>query len=285
MGKNSVNYVYYLCLIDWHKILTNEEMHNFKKVIKNLDKSPENNESSDEDWIKIKLEWENDDDLKKIISESDLGFYHSRLIFSLKLTKAPKTVTETRKIRIKLEKKIRAFFQNELIKEIKKITKDVNGMLIFIYPIFELYRKEKFWDFERKRPYSLPTTCFFTKLNDRKKKYVKMRISGAKIITMDMSIWLFEILVNIVFHEGLYRQTREKNLKLQQSEEKIYGGLENRLEDFASKLMTIFHQYSSAYSVGRIQRIAVGVSIISLILGGIGVGLGIIGFILGIKQI
>lgn len=235
-------------------------MHKFKETIAKLDKSPKSNESLSEDWTKINLEWENDINLKNILTKSNLGFYHSRLIFWLKLKEAPKTVTKIRRIRVKLENKIKEFCQNEIIKEIKEINKETKGPLIFIYPIFELYREDRFWSLERKRPYSLPTTCFFTKLDDRESKDVEMRISGAKIITMDMSNWFFEILVNIVFHEGLYRQTRDKKLKIRHLKKDIYVGLENRLEDFASKLMTIFHQYSTAYSRREIQKTALRIS-------------------------
>lgn len=260
MEKNSGNNIYYLCLINWHRILTDKEMDEFKEAIERLDKSPRITESTSEDWTKIKLEWENDDNLNDILSESTLGFYHSRLIFWLKLKNAPKTITKIRRIRIKLEDKIKEFCQNEIIKEIEKINKETKGPLIFIYPIFELNREEQFWTIERKRPFSLPTTCFFTKLDDIESNYVEMRISGAKIISMDMSDWFFEILVNIVFHEGLYRQTRDKKLKIRHLKEDIYGGLENRLEDFASKLMTIFHQYSTTYSGREIQETSLQIS-------------------------
>ena len=82
-----------------------------------------------------------------------------------------------------------------------------------------------------------------------------------------MSKWFFETLVNIVFHEGLYRQTRDKKLIRKYGNKKIYRNLENRLEDFASSLMTIFHQYSSDYSRHKIQKIALIASITGLILG------------------
>ncbi len=266
MKKDKGNYVYYLCLINWHKILKKDEIKDFKEEIKKLDRSTESIQLPSEDWTKIKLEWEKGDNLKDMLSKSDLGFYHSRLIFRFKLKKAPITVTETRNVRIKLENKISEFCKNEIIKAIKKILKNAKGLLIFIYPIFELHRKEEFWDYKKKRPYSLPTTCFFAELDDIEGKDVKMRISGAKIITMDMSNWFFDKLVNIVFHEGLYRQTRDDKLNPQQSEESIYCGLENRLEDFAGTLMTIFHQYSTAEARRRIQKISVGISIFSLII-------------------
>jgi len=267
LGKNRVNYVYYLCLIHWQKVLTNEELNIFNEDVKNLDKSRENYQSLNDNWTKIQLQWENDEIFKEIISESELGFYHSRLIFKFRLKGTPNTLMEVREKRINLETKIEQFCQEEIIEIIKKIDKDAKAPIIFIYPIFELNRKENFWNFERKRPFSLPTTCFYTKLDDPDGKKVQMRISGAKIIAMDMSDWFFETLVNIIFHEGLYRQTRDKNKKIVESNKQIYGGLENRLEDFASKLMTTFHEYSSDNIRRKIQKLALWATIFGILLG------------------
>lgn len=286
MGKNENFYtVYYLCLIGWTRILSKEELEEFQEVIKRSDKSGGEFQETDGDWTKIGLGFENDN-----ICSSVLGFYHSRIIITLKLKNTPNTVTKIRTIRIQLEEKIKDFFLKEKfiqkIEEINNRSNDSAGNrpndsgaikgeasdnrtvrpIIFVYPIFELNKCENFWTSKRKIPYSLPTTCFFTKLGDKYWKNVEMRISGAKIITKKMSDWFFETLVNIIFHEGLYPQSRNKDIKLRENDIKVYGNLENRLEEFASKLMTNFHQYSSNRYNRSLQIIALIATIIGLLL-------------------
>ena len=268
--KKNVCYIYFLCLINWHKILESGELNQIENHIKEIGESHE----LIGDWIKVNLGWEKD---INTISKSELGFYHSRIIFKFRLKEQPKNIAEIRKIREEIEEKIKIFCEDEkkgIIKQIKQIAKPP---YIFTYPIFELEKDVQFWKSPGQRPYSLQTTCFYTKLDDRKRSFffkgknVKMRISGAQIITTRMSRWFFETLVNIVFHEGLYRQTRDDKLRERHKDTLIYKNLENRLEDFASSLMTIFHQYSSDYHRRRMQRIALRASII----------IPIIGFILG----
>lgn len=273
LEKKNTNYVYFLCLIDWANVLKSEELNEIKDHIKGLGKSLE----PIGDWIKVDLGWE-----KKIntISKSELGFYHSRLIFKFRLQKHPESITEIRKIREELEEEIRYFCEEKgIIKKIKEIKdKTAKPPYIFTYPIFELNRKGKFWKIPEQRPYSFQTTCFYTELYDKEdKKYVNMRISGGQIIATDMSKWFFETLVNIIYHEGLYRQTRDEELKEQHENDLIYRNLENRLEDFASRLMEIFHQYSSEYRSRKIQRNALYTSIIISI---VGILLGILYFII-----
>lgn len=262
LGKDvKGNYFYFLCLINWQNVLQSRELNEIKNYIMGLgDSEPIG------DWIKVDLGWE-----KEIgtISKSELGFYHSRLIFNFKLQKSPKDIAEIRNIREELEKKIEEFCGDEnkgLIKQIKDKSK---SPYIFTYPIFELKRKAKFWDSPKNRPYSLQTTCFFTKLHDLKlrKRKVKMRISGAQIIATNMSEWFFETLVNIVFHEGLYRQIRDEKLIERDENKLICRNLENRLENFAGSLMTIFHQYSSHYSTRNLQKIALSASVIGIAIG------------------
>jgi hypothetical protein len=91
-----------------------------------------------------------------------------------------------------------------------------------------------------------------------------------------MSHWFFENLVSIIFHEGLYRQTRDKKEGKLPSNRSVYNGLENRLEDFAGKLMTTFHEYSSEYVRRNIQKIALGASGIAIFLTALNLALNLL---------
>lgn len=158
------------------------------------------------------------------------------------------------------------FCSQKIAPAIKSYNTEAHAPYIFIYPIFELNIQDDFWNFKKEKPYSLPTTCFYTELADLKGKNIKMRISGAKTISSDMSYWFFNNLINIIFHEGLYRQTRDKKNGNLLSKEPVYTGLENRLEDFAGKLMTTFHEYTSENLRRRIAGIALYASIVGIIL-------------------
>jgi hypothetical protein len=267
--------VYFLCLIDWKtKILNPDELKEF------TDKIMGPSASNSDDWKIKPLNWQGVED---IVYNVELGFYHSRLIFYFSLKSIPHDIIGIRKIRKRLESKIEDFCLNKVIPVIKLYNEEVQEPYIFIYPIFELNRRETFWKFRGQRPYSLPTTCFFTELDDLKGrkpigKKVKMRISGAKIISSEMSDWFFNNLVNIVFHEGLYRQTRDKNKGILAPQSQVYKGLENRLEDFASRLMTTFHEFSSEHVRRRIAKIAAIASIV-------GIGLTFLNLLLNLKII
>jgi hypothetical protein len=264
--------VYFLCLIDWERILRSEELKELTEKI--VGSSPRQVNG----WKTKPLEWQ---ELSEIISKAELGFYHSRLIFNFDLKSTPKTIFEIRNIRERLESRIENYCSKELVPIIKSCNKEAKEPFIFTYPIFELNIQESFWKFGRQKPYSLPTTCFYTELDDRRGlpffgKKVKMRISGAKIIASDMSHWFFENLVSIIFHEGLYRQTRDKKEGKLPSNKSVYNGLENRLEDFASKLMTTFHEYSSEYVRRNIQKIALVASGIAIFLTALNLALNLL---------
>ena len=218
-----------------------------------------------DDWKKKPIIWP---EFSDIVSNAELGFYHSRLIFRFDLLSAPKNVSGIRELRTRIESKIESLCVKDIIPAIKTYNEEAKEPYIFIYPIFELCAKADFWKFHGKKPYSLRTTCFYTELDDPvhllRGKKVKMRISGAKIVASDMSEWFFDNLVNIVFHEGLYRQARGKD-KLS-AKGTTYDGLENRLEDFASQLMMTFHGYSSEYVRRNIQKIALAATITGIIL-------------------
>lgn len=257
----SANNVYFLCLIDWQtRILSPDELKEFTNKIMG------SSASKSDDWKIKPLDWQ---ELADIVYNVELGFYHSRLIFYCSLRSIPQDILGIREIRKRLESKIEDFCINEVTPAIKLYNKEVSEPYIFIYPIFELNSREKFWKFRGQKPYSFSTTCFFTKLDDPEGrkfiwKKVKMRISGAKIISSEMSDWFFNNLINIVFHEGLYRQTRDKNNKILVSQLPVYKGLENRLEDFAGRLMTTFHEFSSEHVRRRIAKIAAIASIIGI---------------------
>lgn len=258
----SINHVYFLCLIDWGRVLGFKEL---KEITQKIMKLSERHDG----WTIKTLKWP---DVADIVSDVELGFYHSRMIFKFGLKSTPKDIFQIRDQRERLESSIETFCSEEVIPVIKSHNKDAEKPFIFTYPIFELNRLEHFWRFKKQKPYSLSTTCFFTELKDPKGfpllgRNVKMRISGAKTIASDMSKWFFENLVSIIFHEGLYRQTRDKKLGKLHSEEEVYKGLENRLEDFASRLMTTFHEYSSEHVRRNIQWIALIVSGTAILIG------------------
>jgi hypothetical protein len=167
---------------------------------------------------------------------------------------------------------MRDFLIESIIPAMEQYTKNPR---IFIYPIFEIQNDEPFWKFDTQKPFSLPTTCFYTELEDPRQgrlsslsntlypRKAKMRVSGAKIITSEMSDWFFWNLVNIVFHEGLYRQSRESKFKANS----VHAGVENRLEDFASNLMTTFYEVSNARAQDLIAKFALSLAILGIILG------------------
>jgi hypothetical protein len=264
----SINHVYFFCLIDWGKILTDDELMTCNQKITSKSKPDVDG------WTTKTLDWATLPELSDIITKAEFGFYHSRIIFKFDLRSTLENLQEIRKIRERLESKIKDYCSKKIIPVIKAHGENVKDPLMFIYPVFELNRYEPFWRFAPKRPYSMPTTCFYTELNDPEGfpffgRNVKLRISGAKIIASDMSKWFFEILVSIIFHEGLYRQTRDKRKNgtiIKQFTEEIFVGLENRLEDFAGKLLSTFHEYSSEQVRRRIALFALSASVVGILI-------------------
>lgn len=204
-----------------------------------------------------------------VVFDVKLGFYHSRFIFQFSLLSAPNRLSGIREIRKKLEGAIEVFFDSIVIKEMKFYRPELKQPHIFVYPIFELDHKNPFWKSKFNKPFSMATTCFYTEIDDRSSSFrgrkVKTRISGAKIITTHMSDWFFYNLVNIIFHEGLYRQARDKQQNNKPTTKTICHGLENRLENFAGQLMATFHTYSSEYVRRNIQRIAISASVFAIL--------------------
>ena len=263
-SKFNANTLYYLALLDWREaILSPADMNKFTRDVISSPLPPIDG------WITCSLHWP---DLEDEVIDIIIGYYHSRLIFRFRLVSVPKNIFGIRRLRIKLEKRVRKFLVDKVIPAMKPYVKKPR---IFIYPIFELRSKENFWKFDKQKPYSLPTTCFYAELDDPKgrkfewlvgslrPKKVKMRVSGAKIITSEMSNWFFWNLINIVFHEGLYRQSREDD---RFRGEKAYPGLENRLEDFASSLMTMFYELSSARVQDLIAKFVLVLTIVGILI-------------------
>lgn len=274
--------VYYTVLLDWRtqtkietKILSPKELSDFTKEIIPPPRQQENS------WSTTKsLNWA---ELNGVIRNIKVGFYHSRLIFELDLKKVPENLHQFRQIRKKLKERVEKYLNKKVIPVMNKYVKNPRA---FFYPIFEIGRGEVFWkNFGEQKPYSSATTCFYTKLDDPrgrelwlqvplighivsvlKPKKVKMRVSGPSIITTKMSNWFFWNLINIIFHEGLYRQSRPIGLPKGLFEDNgVYHGLENRLEDFANRLMDIFHDFSSAHVRSLMTKIALIIAIFGLL--------------------
>jgi len=264
--SSAIGHAYFLCLIDWENMnLDSKENQGFAEKI--LGSGYE----VIEDWMVKSLSWANLDD---IVSSIKLGFYHSRLIFQFDLVSAPNKLSGIRELRKKIEKAIEDFCIKTVIVAMKFYRPTLSQPHIFVLPIFELKNENSFWDSKFSKPFSMATTCFYTAIDDRSSgligREVKARISGAKIVTTKMSNWFFYNLVDLVFHEGLYRQARDKQLKrgifTVPCTKSLCYGLENRLEDFASHFMSTFHAYSSEYVRRNIQRIALVAAVIAIVI-------------------
>jgi hypothetical protein len=273
------NVAYYLALLDWRQILKPGKLYDFRDEVIPLPRKPEDG------WRTSKsLNWA---ELSDIIRDIKIGFYHSRLIFRFNLKVVPENIEKFREIRAKINERVKDYLDNKIIKAMEKYVENGKNPRIFFYPIFEIQRNEAFWkDFGEFKPYSSATTCFYTKLDDPRgrewwlrltligqavsvlyPKEVKMRVSGGSVVTTKMSKWFFWNLTNIIFHEGLYRQSRPIGLSKDLFEDKgVYYGLENRLEDFASRLMDTFHDLSSTRIRGVIAQIALIVAIFAFLL-------------------
>ena len=246
--SREANFLYYMCLLDWGGEIIDEAVH--KSIAQSI--IPEGCETNG--W---RFTWIEDTQLSayRVKPEFLSGFYHSRVILRFELEDSPKTISQVREMR----KAIESFTENYL-KERVRTQQKVSGLCprVFIYPLFELNASCPFWEIAETFPYTLPTTCFYTDLQDIERPRwcllripwvralgkvffparVKMRISGAKLITTSMSDWFFWNLTNLIYHEGLYRRCRET----QNSSDQVYKGFEDRLEDFADRLMTSFSQ-------------------------------------------
>lgn len=241
------NFLYYMCLMDWAGAILSPEEHT--KIAQAI---IPNGEARD-GWLVMS---DKSDDLKEagVMPEYLCGYYHSRLIFQFRLAKSPKTIAEVRTIRQRVEEFAEDYLKSKVFFRVAKVSPLGRKARAFMYPIFELKSDCELWKFANTLPYTLPTTCFYTELPDTGWRLwllrkiplfgrflpgeVRMRISGAKIISSRMSDRFFWNLVNVVYHEGLYRQSREIRIEPRE----VCKGLEGRLEKFADELITSFSQ-------------------------------------------
>ena len=78
-----------------------------------------------------------------------------------------------------------------------------------------------------------------------------------------MSDWFFWNLTNVVYHEGLYRESRKKG---EVPSGEVHKGLEDRLEDFADELMTSFSQSLTNAVQTTLNRWLVGLTVSLVVL-------------------
>jgi len=267
------NLLYYMCLIDWGGAILLEEEH--VKIAKAI--IPEGTQK--DGWLVTQCR---DEKLKAagVESEYQCGYYHSRLIFQFKLISAPETLAKVRAIRQKVEEFIEDYLKKKMFPKVTKASNSGKGAKAFIYPVFELKSDCRLWKCGQTLPYTLRTTCFYTKLRDTGRvlwllrmipclsrifsSQVQIRISGAKLITSKMSDEFFVNLVNVVYHEGLYRQSREKGKQIQPGQ--VHKGLESRLEKFADAVMTSFSQSLANTMATSLNTLLVFLTILILIL-------------------
>ena len=257
--SRKANYLFYMCLLDWGGAVLDETVH--KAVAQSIMPDGEQMDG----WY---VTGKDEPQLQAhgVKSRFFAGFYHSRIILQFELTDCPETISKVREIRLA----IGDFVEYYLRKSVLPVARIASGIHLkaFIYPVFELKARGAFWKTATTIPYILTTTCFFTDLRDPEEPRwgflrirglrrlaktflpatVTMRISGAQLVTSPMSEWFFVNLTNLIYHEGLYRMSREQRLKRGQ----VWKGLEVRLEDFADKLMAAFSQ-SIANVVQRTQ--------------------------------
>jgi hypothetical protein len=272
------NVAYYLALLDWGEVLESKKLYKFGDQV-----VPHPRKHEDGWRTSNSLKWT---ELNGIVRDAKIGFYHSRLIFQFNLKETPENIDKFREIREKITERVEEHLDKKVIKTMEEYLEKEKKPKVFFYPIFEIREREAFWKgFGEKKPYSSATTCFYIELDDPKgrkswlqlpligqvvsvlyPKKVRMRVSGGSVITTEMSDWFFWNLTNIIFHEGLYRQSRPIGLSKDLFETKgVYYGLENRLEDFASGMIETFHDLSSIRIRGVIAQIALVVSIFALL--------------------
>lgn len=267
------NLLYYMCLLKWSGKVLDETTHKAvaHSIMPNIE--PTNG------WYVTQGE---DSELRRhgVKPEFLCGFYHSRLILRFELEGCPETISKVREIRGAVEGYTDNYLRQSILPGAQKVTGiDVKA---FIYPVFELKTACPLWKVTKTSPYTLSTTCFYTNLRDPERTRwrflnipglralvnalapaaVKIRISGAQIITSPMSEWFFSNLTNIVYHEGLYRQSGVQQIDSVQ----VYKGLESRLEDFADSLMASLTQSLTSDAQVLLNRCLVGLTISLVVL-------------------
>src|SRR5439155_5456610 len=262
------NVAYFACLLDWRDHFVGARQEQFKAAILStksvadlgvLVDSPTDGKSWP-DWQTALLKCAS----LKSASDALVLVTHSRLIikFSLRSEIRFNSLKRIREARDELVEAVRKYLTIVQLEMAHTISfSDSQGPRIFFYVILELSSsmfwrgRSGFWrghSLEGPQPATLSTTCFYTRLPDLGKRYIvkpkelRMRISGAMIVTQKMSSWFFWNLSNAVFHQGLYKQERQESINDRYKDPGVYYGLENRLEVFADHVTNSFSQLLSA---------------------------------------
>ncbi len=260
---------YFACLLDWRNKFVGMKEEQFTKSILQPSKlaifgscMEDSHIESWPDWKKALVKCDN----VKHASTALFLVTHSRLIikFTLRWDYDFKNLREIREARDELEVMVKKYLLVVCSEMSNTLSFPVcNGPRIFFYAIFEL-GEAKFWIRENReapQPASLSTTCFYTRLPDLGRVYLvrprdlKMRISGAMIVTEEMSSWFFWNLTNLVFHQGLYKQERDDALNVGFDRSGVQFGLENRLEVFADHVTNSFNQLLIASQSARLNQL------------------------------
>jgi|SRR5437016_416534 len=297
-GIMRINAVYFACLLDWKDQLVGAKQEQFKASILSAKNVTDLGVPSDDpnkgkswpDWQTASLKCT----ALKSASDALVLVTHSRLIIKFSLRSeidfnSLKGIREARDELLEVVKNYLRIVQSEMAKTIS-FSED-QGPRIFFYAIFEM--SSGFWrndSLEGPQPATLSTTCFYTRLPDLGKRYVvkprelRMRISGAMIVTEKMSSWFFWNLSNAVFHQGLYRQERQESINDRYKMPGVYYGLENRLEVFADHVTNSFYQLLSAKMSARLNQlilyVTIGLAVIGLLASNWGAFISIIGSII-----
>lgn len=274
LGKKShINHCYFLCLLDWRDFLLPKDQIDKVAMALGLPADPAEPTTGWHVGPYLGVEHEP-------VDEATVGIAHSRIIFDFKLKNVPlNNFWEIRRVRVELEDKVASFLEERALPAMQRVlwewvrrNPQRGGPRIFVYPVFEVNSNEPFWkDLQEDKPFNIPTTCFHARLRDLQGgwrvlggKTVKMRVSGAKIIATEMSNRFFWELVNVVYYQGLYWQSRESSQAFPIG--RVHRSLENRLEDFGREFATTFYELVSARMLERLNFRLVVVTVFLVLL-------------------
>jgi hypothetical protein len=289
---------YFMCLLNWRdKFVPQKKTQDFEQSILQSNSLRMFGDVIDNSMVHCWPDWRSAlIKCTKIDSATSalILITHSRLIikFSLANDKNYRSIAEVRKTRHELEEKVKQYLSLVRVRMSEAVQfQRGKGPRIFSYATFEL-SESSLWQqpfVERPQPATLSTTCFFAKLPDLGKTYLftpkqlRLRISGAKIITEEMSSEFFWNLTNVVFHKGLYKQQRDRdglNVDLGFAPTGIHFGLENRLEDFSEHLIITFSQTQLANQNTRLNQSVLVLTLLALIAALVTVSQGYLGQLL-----
>jgi hypothetical protein len=240
-----------MCLLHWGRILLEDEHKAFGEAL--AGNAPPNEGGW---WIS-----EGECEIPGVAKRFTFGFYHSRLIVSFALTEAIASVGQLRELRERVQGCARTLVAERVLGI------DRGPKAVFTYCVFEI-ESAAFWRSKGEDIYGIQSTCFYTELPDPDSsryvplskyvwpKPVKLRISGGGVVASSMSKSFRWNLINIVYHEGLYRESRSKQKEGKRGQGEgngqIYEGVEDRLEQFADELMDLFSQLISNRTLTRL---------------------------------